>query len=126
MDIDVEEPIDISDEEVMDPDEEVTDTAGEAIIEADVKGTTECVHRSYRDKYASKYHWLKELADQRADFPPNLDRVVSKGTVSVCRHPLRVPDDTRAYRTTEMVVAEAFEDNNLHRLLSQPARYPGE
>lgn len=92
MDIDVNEFIDESDEEttsdeefmdtdneVTDIDEELIDNDGKAIVEADTKETNECVYRSYRDKHASRYDWLKELADHKAEYLPELDRVVFIG-----------------------------------------------
>lgn len=87
MDIDINEVIDESDEttsdeefvntdkEVTDRDEELTDTDEEAIIEA-AKETNEDVHRSYPNEHASEHDWLKELADHKAEFLPELGRVV--------------------------------------------------
>lgn len=116
MDIDINEVIDESDEETTsdeefvntdkeftDRDEELTDTDEEAIIEADAKETNEDVHRSYPNEHASEYDWLKELADHKAEFLPELGRVVF-----ILHHHTSAFDRSMQW-VIPRTVAEAFE-----------------
>lgn len=60
-------------------DDDVDESVVELSEDAHVKGENDCVHGRYHEKYASKYEWLKELADQKAEYLPELGLVVLKG-----------------------------------------------
>lgn len=95
------------DEDIMDTHEEAADTDEEVILEADAMETQVGKLRSYPSTDASKFNWLKELADYKAERLPSLDRVIFKGIRSGHRDAVFV--DRPAKSRVPQTVAEAFD-----------------